>query len=140
MVNSNPSMLRRAPLAVILAAGLAACASRSARLGIPTCPRGPVENYLADKVLQCWFDSPNGRWRTVNHEFHYDSLVFEVEATSLEDARTIAERIVGVHGKRFLELALYVRTPPPADGRPPRIRRVRWSARDGYEAPLDFES
>ena len=124
----------------MLAAGLAGCAARAGRLGIPTCPRGPVQNYLADNVLQCWFDGPSGRWRTLNHEFHYDSLVFEVEAASLEDARAIAERIVSVHGKRFLELSLYVRTPPPADGSPRRIRRIRWSSRDGYEPPLDFEA
>jgi hypothetical protein len=135
-----PTRLPLASLAaLIVAAGLTACAGRGARLGIPTCPRGPVANYLADAVLQCWFDAPNGRWRTLSHEFHYDSLVFDVEADSLEDARTIAERIVGVHGKRFMELALYVRAAPPADGGPRRVRRVRWSSRDGYEPPLDFE-
>jgi len=91
-------------------------------------------------MLQCWFEAPHGRWRTLSHDFHYDSLVFEVEATSLDDARTIAERIVGVHGKRLLELALYVRTPAPADGSPRRLRRIQWSSRDGYAAPLDFES
>ena len=128
-------------VAVLIAAtGLVACASRSARLGIPTCPRGPVQNYLADEVLQCWFDGPSGRWRTLNHEFHYDSLVFEVEAASLEDAHTIAERIVSVHGKRFLELALYVQTSPSADGGPRHIRRIRWSSRTGYEPPLDFDA
>ena len=134
----------RRPLALVVtavsAAALTACAARSARLGIPACPSGPVANYLADEVLQCWFEAPHGRWRTLNHEFHYDSLVFEVEATSLEDARTIAERIIAVHGKRFVELALYVNTPPPANGGPRHIRRIRWSSRDGYEPPLDFES
>ena len=134
------SDLRVRVAVVITAAGLAACAPRSARLGIPTCPPGPVANYLADTVLQCWFDGPSGRWRTLNHEFHYDSLVFEVEAASLEDARQIAERIVSVHGKRFQELALYVRMGPVADGRAHRIRRIRWSSRDGYESPLDFEA
>jgi hypothetical protein len=123
---------------LIVVAGLAACASRSARLGIPRCPGGPVTNYLADEVLQCWFDAPNGRWRTLSHEFHYDSVVFEVEATNLDDARTIAERIIGVHGKRFVELALYVRAPLVA-GSPRPIRRIRWSSRDGYDAALDFE-
>jgi len=91
-------------------------------------------------MLQCWFEAPSGRWRTLSHDFHYDSLVFEVEAVSVEDARTIAERIIGVHGKRFMELALYVRAPLPADGGPRRVRRIRWSSRDGFSAPLDFES
>jgi hypothetical protein len=124
---------------VILAAAIAGCASRATRLGIPACPPGPVKNYLADEVLQCWFEISNGRWRTLGHEFHYDSLVFDVEATSLDDARAIAERIIAVHGRRFVELALYVHA-SPADGIPPRIRRIRWSSRDGYEAPLDFEA
>jgi hypothetical protein len=133
-----PRRLRLALTILIVAAGLTACASRSARLGIPRCPGGPVENYLADKVLQCWFDAPNGRWRTLSHEFHYDSVVFEVESTNLDDARTIAERIIAVHGKRFVELALYVRT-PLEEGTSPRIRRIRWSSRDGYGTVLDFE-
>ena len=45
-----PTPLRFASLAAfIVAAGLAACAPRSARLGIPACPRGPVANYLAGR-------------------------------------------------------------------------------------------
>jgi len=125
---------------LVLAVALPACAARSAaRLGIPECPPGPVANYLADQVLQCWFESPNGRWRTLGHEFHYDSLVFDVEATSLDDARTIAERIIAVHGQRFISLSLYVHAPQLPDGSPGRIRRILWSSRDGYDAPLDFD-
>jgi hypothetical protein len=103
---------------------------------IHRCPRGTVDNYLLPKWQQCWLEASHGRWRTVNHELHYDVLVVEVEAASLADADEIAGRFVKLHGERFpLEVLIYVRqeaAPPGAT-----VRRVAWSKRSGFTS-LEF--
>jgi hypothetical protein len=100
---------------------------------IHRCPRGTVDNYLLPRWQQCWFDAANGRWRTVNHELHYDVLVVEVEATSLADSDEIAGRFVKLHGERFpLEILIYVRQESDA-----MVRRVTWSKRAGFKS-LEF--
>ena len=103
---------------------------------IHRCPSGAVDNYLLPRWQRCWFDAAHGRWRTVNHELHYDVLVVEVEAASLAVSDEIASRFVELHGERFpLEILIYVRqeaAPPGAT-----IRRVTWSKRAGFKT-LEF--
>lgn len=116
---------------------LTACAAKSAAApgaADQPCAPGPVDNYMAARWQQCWFESAGGRWRTVNHEFHYDVLVAQVEATTLEDAEEITRRWVDQHRERFHEILVYVR---PASGTVSTTRRVRWTAADGYQT-LDF--
>jgi hypothetical protein len=100
---------------------------------IHRCPRGTVDNYLLPRWQQCWFDAANGRWRTVNHELHYDVLVVEVKTESLADSDEIAGRFVKRHGERFpLEILIYVQRESDAT-----VRRVTWSKRAGFKS-LEF--
>lgn len=92
---------------------------------IPSCPPGPVANYLTADMQQCWQEAAHGRWRTLSHELHYDVLVAEVSADSLADGEEIARRFVDVHGGRFAEILLYVRQESAAG--PSEIRRLRWA-------------
>jgi hypothetical protein len=111
-------------------------AQTSTHDGVGRCRPGPVENYLAPESQQCWFDAPNGRWRILRHELHYDSLVVEVEAASHADADEIAERFVLVHGERFPdEITLYVQAGAP--GIDSLIRRVQWTRAGGFKV-LEF--
>lgn len=99
------------------------------------CPPGPVESYLVPDMQQCWFDAPNGRWRTLEHHLHYYSLVVEIEAESVADADEIARRFVEVHGERFTEILLYVQAEPAE--RASLIRRIQWTTQSGYRT-LEF--
>jgi hypothetical protein len=103
--------------------------------GIRPCPRRPVVNYMAAEFLQCWFEAPHGRWRTLNHEFHDTVLVVEVEAASLDDAHEITARWVNVHRGMFSEILVYVQ----AESAPGTsiIRRVQWTRTNGY-ATLEY--
>src|SRR5262249_16582991 len=83
-------------------------ASVSDDYGIRPCPPGAAESLLSTDALQCWFDGPNGRWRTLSHESHYAVLVVNVEATDLGDADNIAGRFVGGQGQTFEEILVYV--------------------------------
>ena len=103
---------------------------------IRRCAKGPVDNYLSQQWQQCWFDAPRGRWRTLNHELHYDVLVVEVEAASLADADEIARRFVRLHDDRFSEILIYVQAAStPTASR--IVRRVRWARKTGFET-LEF--
>ena len=114
----------------------AACGGRPLQMtpNVP-CARPPVTNYLAEHWQQCWFTSPHGRWRTLSHELHYSTVVLQAEATSLDDAQVIAERIVDLHRTRFDEILVYV-SPEGQAGVSPR-RRVQWTRQSGF-AVLDF--
>jgi hypothetical protein len=123
--------------AAIVVVTLTACAAKSAGVrgaADQPCAPGPVDNYMAARWQQCWFDSARGRWRTTNHEFHYDVLVVQVEATTVEDAEEITRRWVGQHRERFQEILVYVRL---TSGTPSTTRRVRWTTGTGYQT-LDF--
>jgi hypothetical protein len=98
---------------------------------IRPCPRRAVANYLLAEFLQCWFEAPHGRWRTLYHEFHYTNLVVEVEAASLDDAHEITARWVRVHREKFSEILVYVQAESGAETS--LIRRVRWTRANGYE-------
>ncbi len=103
--------------------------------GIRPCPPGPVDNYLDSEKQQCWLEAPHGRWRTLNHEFHYTVLVVEVEAASLDDGLDIIRRFVNAHEDMFSEILVYVQAESaPATS---RIRRVRWTKKNGFET-LEF--
>jgi hypothetical protein len=111
-------------------------AQATGRSEIRRCAKGPVDNYLSERWQQCWFDAPRGRWRTLNHELHYDVLVVEVEAAGLGDADEIARRFVTLHRDRFSEILIYVQaeTTPIASR---IVRRVRWARKTGFET-LEF--
>ena len=117
--------------AVVLVAAMAesmACAARLAdQAASPggSCPPGRVANYMAAGAQQCWYSTPQGQWRIVNHEFHYDVLVVQTEASTLEMTGEIVSRLADVHGERFVEILIYVRA---GAGRPAAtIRRARWT-------------
>ena len=123
--------------AVIAAGALSGCAARPLdRSGvIPSCPPGRVANYLSQEAQQCWYAASQGRWRTLSHELHYDVLVVQVEASSVDDSDEIAGRFVERHGGRFSEILIYVH-PEPAEASA-RIRRVRWTGDTGFQR-LEF--
>jgi len=116
-----------------------ACAARRPEQrrddGIPRCPPATADSLLSDEALQCWFDAPHGRWRTLLRESHYDVLVVQVEAVDLRDAEAIARRFVAGERKTFSEILVYAR--PEAASGSSRIRRVRWTPETGFET-LDF--
>lgn len=109
---------------------------RPAAARIPNCSPGAAGNYLVRDAQQCWFTTPAGRWRTVSHELHYDTLVVRAVADPLDVAAEVAARFVDVHGERFAEILIYLEEEAAADG-PSRIRRVRWTRTTGFDQ-LDF--
>jgi hypothetical protein len=98
---------------------------------IRRCPKRTITSYLEDDLLQCWFDGPSGRWRTLKHDFHYTNLVVEVEAASLDAAGEIARRWVDVHKMEYAEILVYVQAEKTPATSP--IRRVRWMKDKGFE-------
>jgi hypothetical protein len=140
----EPSCAARSPRAfclVCLALGLAgtaiACSARgnagAARPGRP-CGSDQAGNLLTPRWQQCWFTAAGGRWRTLKHDLHYDSLVVNVEAVSLEDAREIAERFIE-NQPRYKYLSLYVYQAPASTPGP--VRRLEWARSSGFST-LDF--
>lgn len=105
--------------------------SPSADNQIRRCPKRTITSYLDDDLLQCWFDGPSGRWRTLSHDYHYTVLVVEVEAASLDDAREIARRWVDAHNLMFSEILVYAQAEKTPATSP--VRRVRWVKDKGYE-------
>jgi hypothetical protein len=103
--------------------------------GIPRCPADAADDLLSVNALQCWFDAPRGRWRTISCESHYAVLVVHVEARNGRDGDDIARRFVTLGNKTFSEILVYVQ-PESATG-PFRMRRVRWTRDSGFEA-LEF--
>jgi len=124
--------------AVLVGLALSACAARRppARgdYGIPRCPPAAADHLLLHDALQCWFDAPHGRWRTLSRESHYAVLVVQVEAMDLDDAEAIAQAFVTNQRATFSEILIYARR----EGVASTIRRVRWTAADGFET-LEFE-
>lgn len=102
--------------------------------GVPPCARSAAEQLLSTDALQCWFDAPRGRWRTLSHESHYAVLVVTVEGTDVRDAEAIARQFVERERQRFSEILIYVQEPSNQTG---TIRRVRWTMDSGFET-LDF--
>ena len=116
-------------VALATAAILSGCAIRQpATSADGLCPRGRVDNYMAARWQQCWYATQQGRWRIRNHEFHYDTIVFETEASAMALAQEIATRLVDRHRERFSEFLVYV---TPA-GAPAPTRRIRWTERGGF--------
>lgn len=102
----------------------------------PPCRSAPVDNYLDERWQQCWFDAAHGRWRTLSHEFHYNVLVVEVEAASLDDAEEILRRFVDLHRGRFIDITIYVNREPAS--RPGPTRRIHWEMDSNTFDTLDF--
>jgi hypothetical protein len=103
----------------------------AASTGFRACSPGPVENYLAAKAQRCWYEALHGRWRTLGHDLHYNTIVAETEASSLNDADEIARRFVEVHGEKFEEILIYVQEAAAPKTSP--IMRVRWIKGSGYD-------
>jgi hypothetical protein len=135
-----PETIQGAAVPVTTLAAVAPTVPRSmqggARNSIPRCPSGKVENYLDAAWQQCWFDAAHGRWRTLNHELHYYTVIVEVEATSLADAEEIARRFAALHADRFEEITVYVQAESAPATSP--IRRVEWSRDTKTFESLDF--
>lgn len=123
---------------IVLSIACAACAVRgnagAARPGRP-CGSDAVDNLLSPRWQQCWFTAAGGRWRTLKHDLHYESLVVDVEAASLADAREIAERFIE-NQPRYKYLSLYVHQAPASAPGP--VRRLEWARTSGFSM-LDFE-
>ena len=123
---------------VIAAGGLFGCPARQpvrSAYGIPRCPAAAADDLLSVDALQCWFDAPHGRWRTLSHESHYDVLIVHAEALDARDAEEIARRFVAGESVTFSEILVY--TQPESPTTSSRIRRVRWTPDTGFEA-LEF--
>jgi hypothetical protein len=124
---------------VVLAAGglfsyLAGRPDRNAS-GIPRCPAAAADELLSVEALQCWFDAPHGRWRTLSRESHHDVLVVHVEALDARDAEEIARRFVVAESVNFSEILVY--TQPELLTVSSRIQRMRWTPDRGFEV-LEF--
>jgi hypothetical protein len=104
-------------------------------IGISPCPPGAADRLLSTDALQCWFDTPHGRWRTLSHESHFAVLVVNIEAADLTDAEVIARRFVAGERETFSEILIYVQREPSREIE--AIRRVRWTTERGFET-LDF--
>jgi len=118
-----------------------ACAVHQARglpdFGIPSCADRAADRLLSADALQCWFPSPHGRWRTLNHQSHLEALVVEIDAQDLRDAAVIAQRLVAdPDAMKFSEILVYVAQQRPNGS---RIRRVQWT-RGGRFETLDYLS
>jgi len=125
--------------AVVMTAAAASigCGARLADSAVSPagdCARGPVPNYMAARAQQCWYATAGGRWRIVNHDFHYDVLVMQAEASTLDLTDDIVRRVTEVHGERFVEILIYVRSEA---GNPATIRRARWTG-GGRVEHVDF--
>ncbi len=116
--------------AAAVSAGCAARLADSAASPTGYCARRPVLNYMAARAQQCWYVTSGGRWRIVNHDFHYDVLVMQTEASTLDMTDDIVRRVTEVHGERFVEILIYVRAEA---GPSARIRRARWTGSGGVE-------
>jgi hypothetical protein len=130
-------MTAHSGVAVLLALGVA-CAGRESepRAGASRyCSPGAVANFMEEAAQKCWYTAPQGRWRIVNHDFHYDVLVMDTQASSVAAADEILRRLVEVHAERFQEMLVYVEEEAAAG--PRRVRRVRWTRKAPPEY-LDF--
>jgi len=128
----------RGLFAFVIAVVFTACAAREVdypEFAGRDCPGGRVENFMAARAQLCWYRAPQGRWRILNHEFHYDSLVMDTEATTVDMAVEITRRLVEVHNERFSEMLIYVEQ--ESASRPKPVRRVLWT-RTSKPEYLDF--
>jgi hypothetical protein len=103
--------------------------------GIVPCRAGRVVNYMAAETQQCWYSTAQGRWRIVNHEFHYDVLVMQTQASTPALTDHVVRQLAEVHGERFVEILVYVQPDPGGDGT--IVRRARWTRNAAVEY-LDF--
>lgn len=135
-MNLRPALRFMLALSLLV---LTACAThrRAASMpdyGIQPCSATASDELLSTDALQCWFEAPHGRWRTVSHESHYAVLVVSVEAADVRDAELIAQRFVTSERRTFSEILLYVQRELRSAG---IVRRIRWTLDGGFEA-LDF--
>jgi hypothetical protein len=135
---SRSSRALSAALALALSGPAGGCAARRPPpldYGVPRCPERARGRLLSDEALQCWFDAPHGRWRTLLRESHFDVLVVRIEMFDTRDAEAIARWFVSGHRDTFAEILIYAQAERPADVS--RIRRVRWTPESGFET-LDY--
>jgi hypothetical protein len=129
-------LLSAAFVASVIATG---CASRRIGppdYGIPPCPMAAQRDLFSSDALQCWFTSPHGRWRRLDHQSHLEALVVFVEARDVRDAEMIARQLVeDPFANAYSEILVYVRPEKPDISS--RVRRVRWTHGAAFET-LDF--
>lgn len=102
---------------------------------VPNCSPAAGWSFLVRDSQNCWYHTPHGRWRVVNHEMHYDVLVARVMAEHLDVAEDVGRRFVEAHRERYREIVIFVVAETEAE--PPPIRRVTWTRSGGFEY-LDF--
>jgi hypothetical protein len=98
--------------------------------GIPRCPARAAQDLLSADALQCWFEAPHGRWRTLSHVAAPGSVVVRAEATAILDAEYIARAFVKDRAGKSTEVLVYVQE-ERAKGST-LIRRVAWTAASGF--------
>lgn len=116
-----------------------ACAYRRARAdsyGVRRCPPSAAAALLSPEALQCWFEAPRGHWRTLSTESHFDVLVAHVEAFDPRDAEDIGVRFMAFGREQFSEILVYVQAESIRGVS--RVRRVRWTKKDGVSI-LEFD-
>jgi hypothetical protein len=72
--------------------------------GVVPCRSVRVVNYMAAEAQQCWYSTPQGRWRIVNQDIHYDGLVIQTQASTPALTDEIDRRLDEGHGGRFFEI------------------------------------
>ena len=93
-------------------------------------PRPLIEAAVpADTVRGIYFPPAEG-WRVVEQLSAHHVLVLEVETERLQEARAIAQQLVGPVADRYSEVLIYYYRP----GRRGTLaaRRVQWTPRGGY--------
>jgi hypothetical protein len=122
-------------LAVAVTDSACAPARESRQLRRQTVPSSGAA-LLSPDALQCWFEAPRGHWRTLSTESHFDVLVVHVEAFDTRDAENIGARFMAFGREQFSEILVYVQAESVRGVS--RIRRVRWTKKDGMSI-LEFD-
>lgn len=101
---------------------------------LPRCQPG-MTDYLSIRAEGCWFTAARGRWRIVDHKSHYDSIVFELEVSSVDVSPEVTRRILERLGQRYADMVIYLQEASTAGQS--RTRRVTWNRGRGPEQ-LEF--
>lgn len=100
-------------------------------------PRRPLIEAVvpADTVRGVYFPSAEG-WKVVDQLSAHHVLVLEVETERLDEARAIAQQLVGPVADRYSEVLIYYYRP----GQRGKLaaRRVQWTPRGDYVV-VDYE-
>lgn len=73
---------------------------------------------------------PFARWTITEQFAALHAIVIQIETRHLDEAESIARRVVESLGGRYDEVLIYIHRPGRPDVLPPR--RVQWTRRDGF--------